>query len=359
MPDDRSPPPFPAPFPLPPQGHPTEVLDGIFWLQMPLPFALNHVNLWVLDDGDGWVIIDTGMSTDAIKHHWETALTTALAGRPINRIIATHFHPDHAGLTGYLSQLVDAPVAMAPDEWRLATHISTRSPAEFVAGQQAFFAQHGLDQETLDRLALRGNVFRERIEPIVETFESLAEGDVLAIGGRQWRVVTGRGHSPAHACLWCEAENLLIAGDQILPKITPNISVLWAQPDADPLTDFLETLDTFSWLPPETLALPGHRTPFRGVPERLAELAGHHEHRLNAALAACVDAPRSATELIPTLFDRAMDDHQIVFALGEAVAHLTYLARRGYLLASDEDGVRRYATERPTISLADERKQPS
>lgn len=346
-------------FSLPTQGVPTEVIDGIFWLQMPLPFALNHVNLWILDDGDGWVIVDTGMATDAIKQHWESALTGPLAGRKINRIIATHFHPDHAGLSGYLSERTDAPVAMTEPEWRIAQHISTRSPTEFVAGQQTFFGQHGLDRETLDRLAARGNVFRGRIEPIVETIEPLADGNVLTIGGRQWRIVIGSGHSPAHACLWCEAGGLFLAGDQVLPKITPNVSVLWVEPDADPLTDFLASLEALAWLPPDALALPGHRIPFTDIPARLIELANHHEHRLNAALAACTDAPRTTTELIPTLFDRPMDDHQIVFALGEAVAHLTYLAKRGYLQIVDDGPIRRYATRRATIDLADEKGLPS
>lgn len=347
------------PFPLPPQGVPTEIVDGVSWLQMPLPFALNHVNLWVLDDGDGWVIVDTGMSTDAIKHHWETALATGLAGRKVNRIIATHFHPDHAGLSGYLSKRMDAPVAMTCAEWQTAISLGTRPADVFVAGQRRFFARHGVDDAALGRLSTRGNTFRERIEPIVETVETLADGDLLTIGGRQWRVVVGSGHSPAHACLWCESDHLLIAGDQILPKITPNISVLWAEPEADPLADFLATLDGLAWLPAKTLAMPGHRTPFVGVPARLGELADHHEHRLNAALADCTQDPRTANELIPTLFNRPMDDHQIVFALGEAVAHLTYLARRGYLEAIDDRGIVRYATKRANISLADENERPS
>ncbi|MEM7442173.1 MAG: MBL fold metallo-hydrolase [Pseudomonadota bacterium] len=341
-------------FERPVQGIPTEVVDGVFWLQMPLPFALNHVNLWVLDDGDGWVIVDTGMSTDTVKQLWETALTTHLAGRPINRIIATHFHPDHAGLSGYLSKRTSAPVAMPPTEWELARHIGTRSDAEFVAGQQAFFRHHGLDATTLGRLANHGNTYSNRIEPIVDEIEPLAAGDVLNIGGRQWRVVMGSGHSPSLATLWCESEHLLLSVDQILPKITPNISVLWVRQDTDPLHDFLTSLQNFAWLPDDTLALPGHRIPFTGVPQRLTELADHHEHRLNAALSACVDTPQTATDLLPVLFEREMDDHQLVFALGEAVAHLVYLAKRGYLEPVDDGEVRRYATRRPTISLSDE-----
>lgn len=325
--------------PVPDHGAVTEVAPGILWLQMPLPMALNHVNLWALDDGDGWVLVDTGMSTPTIKDLWRRLLSGPLGGKPVKRIIATHFHPDHAGLTGFLADETGAPVAMTQTEWQRCTWVATRSAEAFVAGQAELFRRHGVPDALVMDLDNRGNVFRGRVDPIVDQIEPLSDDDVLTIGGRRWRVRLGSGHSPAHACLWCADDGILISGDQILPKITPNISVMWFADDGDPLADFLATLDRFdAWIDDRLLVLPGHRRPFTGASTRIAQLRQHHEDRLNDAVEACRDRPMTAHDLIPTLFRRELDDNQIVFAVGEAIAHVRWLERHGHVVTEERDG---------------------
>ncbi|MEQ9813346.1 MAG: MBL fold metallo-hydrolase, partial [Azospirillaceae bacterium] len=243
---------------VPAKGAAVEVAEGVFWLQMPLPMALNHVNLWALDDGDGWCLVDTGMATEEIKGLWQVLLDGPLAGRKVNRIICTHFHPDHAGLSGWLGRRTDAPVLMSEVEWSRAHFASTLPREAFINGQGTLFRENGLPGETLRRLAAKGNVFRGRVEPIVESVTPIGHGDTIRIGGRDWQVRTGSGHSPDHCCLWCEEAGLLITGDQILPKITPNVSVMWFGDDHDPLRQFIDSLRRFAWVPDEALALPGH-----------------------------------------------------------------------------------------------------
>jgi glyoxylase-like metal-dependent hydrolase (beta-lactamase superfamily II) len=339
--------------PIPEPGQVVEVAPGILWLQMPLPLALNHVNLWALDDGDGWVLVDTGMSTDTIKQLWRDLLAGPLGGKPVKRIIATHFHPDHAGLTGFLSDLTGAPVSMHPAEWERCRWVSTRSAAHFVEGQGSLFRQHGTPDETLAALAERGNVFRHRVDPIVDRIAPLEGDEGLNIGGRTWQVRLGSGHSPAHCCLWQADERILIAGDQILPKITPNISVMWFADDGDPLADFLASLDRFEgWLDDDLLVLPGHRRPFTGATARIGQLRGFHQDRLNDALEACRGQARTAFDLLPTLFNREMDLNQIVFAIGEAIAHMRWLERRGHVeAASRADGAITYRATSQAIRL--------
>lgn len=340
-----------ADLPIPAKGAMVEVAEGVFWLQMPLPMALNHVNLWALDDGDGWCLVDTGMATGEIKGLWEVLLGGPLAGRPVNRIICTHFHPDHAGLSGWLSRRTDSAVWMSEIEWNRARFASTLPPEEFVSGQGTLFRENGLPSETLDRLAAKGNVFRGRVEPIVETVTPIGHGDTLLIGGRAWQVRTGSGHSPDHCCLWCEEAGMLITGDQILPKITPNVSVMWFGDDHDPLQQFISSLRRFAWVPDEALALPGHRQPFTGVRARLDELMHHHQLRLNEALEALGDRPKSANDLLPVLFRRELDDNQIVFALGESLAHLRFLQHQGLAERVSGPGVDRYRATGGQVTL--------
>jgi glyoxylase-like metal-dependent hydrolase (beta-lactamase superfamily II) len=303
-----------------------EVADGILWLSSPLPFVgLKQVNLWLLRDGDGWTMVDCGYGDDAAWGDLDATWAAALDGRPIRRLVITHFHPDHAGNSSRIAARWGVVPLMTQAEWfaaNLAMH------GEGVARRAAFFRAHGLDRARIE-IFTDGVVLYSSGVALPPEHRRIRDGDVIEIGADRWTVITGEGHSPEHAALYCPARKILISGDQILPTITTNISVWPDEPDGDPLGLFLETCRRFRGrIDPATLVLPSHRRPFRNVERRLDELAQHHDERLALVLAA---APNeiTAADLIDVLFPRALDGHQMGFAMGEAIAHLNHLVERG------------------------------
>jgi glyoxylase-like metal-dependent hydrolase (beta-lactamase superfamily II) len=328
----------------PPPGSVTEVAQGVRWLRMPLPFALDHINLWLLDDGPGWSIVDTGLDMPNTREIWERIFATVLAGRPINRIIVTHFHPDHIGLAGWLARRWNAPLWISEREWLYGRSNSLDvDDKEFVAEHLPFFRRAGVAAEALDIMAARGNSFTKRVSAIPRSFHRIGEGSEIAIGGRIWRVITGRGHAPEQSCLLCPELGLFIAGDQVLPRISPNVSCWPTEPDANPLAQFLDSLATLRGaVPPETLVLPSHGLPFYGLQTRIDQLVEHHAARLAELEAACAE-PRSTMDIVPVLFRRKLDAQQLGFAVGEAVAHLNRLIANSRLTrTAGEDGIYRY-----------------
>lgn len=314
----------------PPGGTTTQVAPGIHWLRMPLPFALDHINLWLLEDGDGWTIVDCGIARDETRDLWRQHFAGILAGRPVKRVLVTHFHPDHVGLAGWLCETLDAPLWMTQTEWLMGQAMSVDTANHINGGRIAFYRSHGLEQSWLDGFAERGEPYRQRVSPIPATYRRIHEGEAIRIGDHDWRVIIGRGHAPEHACLHAPALGVLISGDIVLPKITPNVSVWPQQPDSDPLAEYLGCLDQFLALPEETLVLPSHRLPFVGLHQRIRALHAHHDDRLADVIGA-LDRPHTAAEILPVLFRRKMDLHQIGFAIGEAIAHLNYLVAKGSL----------------------------
>jgi glyoxylase-like metal-dependent hydrolase (beta-lactamase superfamily II) len=345
---------------LPEPGAALAVADGVHWLRMPLPFALDHINLWLLEDGAGLVAVDTGIALDPVKEAWRAVLAGggenpapqghflrgALAGRCLTKQIVTHFHPDHLGLAAWLEAETGAPLWMTQGEY-LTAHLVAAGLAPFgVATMLEFFRAHGLDAERLAALEKRGNAYRRGVPAIPATFHRLAAGDRLAIGGRDWRVIVGHGHAPEHASLYCESLGVLIAGDMLLPRISTNVSVFAANPEGDPLGLFLDSIARLTTLPADTLVLPSHGRPFRGLHARVAQLRTHHEERCADLLAACAARPHSAAELLPVLFGRPIEDaHQTMFAMGEAIAHLNHLEKRRRLERQIENGIIRYASQ--------------
>lgn len=340
--DGESGPDMPAP------GTAMPVADGVHWIRMPLPFQLDHINLWLIEDGDGWTLVDTGLKLEDTRDHWRTLFETMPIGRdrgrPAERLIVTHFHPDHIGLAAWLVETLDTRLWMSRTEWLMARTVFVDSASEANhANMVRFFVQHGLDPEVAAKLFRGGNTYQSHILEAPARYGRPQHGDRVAIGGRDWRVIVGTGHAPEHVCLYSADAGVLISGDQILPRITPNIGVWVSEPLADPLADYLGSMEHFRALPADTLVLPSHGFPFRGLHTRLDEIERHHEERLDALAEACAEAPLSAAESLPVLFRRELDTYQTGFAMGEALAHLACLAGRGRLVRrTDDDGIVRF-----------------
>jgi glyoxylase-like metal-dependent hydrolase (beta-lactamase superfamily II) len=322
--------------PLP--GATIEVAPGVRWIRMPLPFRLNHINLWLLADGERNVIVDCGYGLGETRDHWRTIL----AERPPSGVLVTHFHPDHIGNAGWLSEHYGIPVATTEAEWLYAHYARYIDPATELDNRIAFYRAHGLDADRLGQLRNRGNWYPQGVPTLPHHYRRLQDGDVETIGGRRWRVVVARGHAPEQALLHCAELDLLIAGDQVLPKITPNVAVQHPEPMANPLDLFLRGLERLRYLPDATLVLPSHGMPFRGLQARLDQMIMHHEARLAEVLEACA-VPCTTLDIVGVLFRPDLDIHQIGFAMGEALAHLRFLEAQGRLTrAADDSGLIRF-----------------
>jgi glyoxylase-like metal-dependent hydrolase (beta-lactamase superfamily II) len=321
------------PVAMPPApGEALEVAPRLLWIRMPLPFVLDHINLWLLREEDGFTLVDCGYGDAPTRELWARHFESTLAGRRIVRIVATHCHPDHLGNAAWLAQRFGCTVAMAQGEY-LAAHAIIDEPATFgVRDTCELFRAHGLEEEHLAALLARGNRYRRGVPEAPSRFDRILGGDVIAAGGHAWRVIPGFGHSPEHAALHAAGAGVLISGDMLLPRITTNVAVWPSEPDGDPLARFLASLAGFEALPPETLVLPSHGLPCRGIPLRVRQLRAHHVARLDELCAAfaAATAPRSAAAIVPVLFRRPLDLQQRYFAMGEAIAHLNHLwhARR-------------------------------
>ena len=322
----------------PANGQLAEVAGGIFWLRMPLPFSLDHINLWVLDGGDHWVIVDTGVNSPAVADHWRALLEGPLSGKPVGRLIVTHYHPDHIGLAGWLSRKCQVPLETSRGEYLLARVLTLDVAAEPPAEAIGFYRAHGWSSEALERMRAAGwGGFSRGVSRLPSGFRRLKDGDRLTIGGRRFDVIVGSGHSPEHVCLHCAEEGILISGDQVLPRITSNVSVYPTEPEASPLHDWLASIDRLSALPDETLVLPAHNEPFTRLHTRLDQLARDHHGKLGK-LGDLLAQPKSAVESFDTLFGRPIGEGEYQMATGEAVAHLNWLVAEGRARRETEDG---------------------
>jgi glyoxylase-like metal-dependent hydrolase (beta-lactamase superfamily II) len=305
-------------------GAAVEIAAGVVWVRMPLPYALDHVNLWLLDDGDGWTLVDTGHGDEPTRAAWDELATTVLEGRPVRRVVCTHHHPDHIGLAGWLASRWGAELWCTRAEWAEACALTRRTPAEDRAVAEPFYRRAGLPLADLPALLECARSYPDNVSPMPAGYHRIEDGDELVAGGLRWQVVVTGGHSPEHACLFAPDARLLVSGDQVLPHITPNVSLWPGAPGEEPLAEFLASVEGLRSVPPDVLVLPSHGRPFLGLRRRCEELARHHRERLDAVLAAC-DRPRTAFEVMRVLFERPLDAHQTTFAIGEAIAHLNHL----------------------------------
>jgi glyoxylase-like metal-dependent hydrolase (beta-lactamase superfamily II) len=332
---------------LPAAGTVHEVAPGLAWLRMPLPFALDHINLWLLGDEmngrAGFCAVDCGVATGPTRAAWEQVFEQAMQGQPLLRVIATHCHPDHVGLSGWLCERFGAPFWTTAGEFGFARMMAAALPG--VDGPSAIphFQRHGLaDPAMLEQMRSRRNYYPSLVPAVPDAYTRLQDGQQVRIGAHSWRVITGFGHSPEHAALYSDALKVLISGDMVLPRISTNVSVFAVEPEGNPLQQYLDSLGKFAGLPEDTLVLPSHGRPFRGLHTRIAQLRAHHEERLAEVVAACHE-PRSAVDIVPIMFRRPLDAHQLSFALGEALAHLHKLWNDGILRrVTGVDGIVRF-----------------
>jgi glyoxylase-like metal-dependent hydrolase (beta-lactamase superfamily II) len=335
------------------QGKTLKVAPGIYWVRMPLPFALDHINLWLLrdqiDGRDGWTIIDCGIANDQTKECWESIFAKHLDGLPILRILVTHMHPDHIGLAHFLCERWHAPLWISMSDFLMAQWLSSKEGGSALGGTPGsggaadLYSRHGLrEMEDLERIRSRADYYSRLVPEVPKRYRRMMEQENIQIGAYHWKVSMGYGHAPEHATLYCAELNLFISGDMVLPRISTNVSVYDADPDANPLLLYLRSLDQWRSLPTDVLVLPSHGKPFRGLQLRIEQLHEHHRERLGDTLKACQE-PRNAFEIIPVLFKRTLDHHQLSFAMGEAIAHLNYLWHQKKLQRSfGEDGIWRF-----------------
>ncbi|WP_310461042.1 MBL fold metallo-hydrolase [Sphaerotilus sp.] len=339
---------------LPASGHTLEIAPGIRWLRMGLPFALDHINLWLvrdeLDGRQGWTVVDCGISNDATRSAWERIFAEELDGLPVLRVIVTHMHPDHIGLADWLTERWSTPewpcrLWISLTDWNAARIASLSTTGFGGEAAAAFFGSHGVtDPAALDKVRQRGNYYAGMVPAVPRQFRRMMEGQRLTMGGHVWTCHAGYGHAPEHISLHCAALGVLISGDMVLPRISTNISVIDIEPEADPLPLYLASIERMRRLPADTLVLPSHGKPFRGLHARIDQLQGHHTDRLADVMAACAVRPHSACEILPVLFKRELDLHQLTFAMGEAIAHLHALWLDGDLKrVRQADGVWRFA----------------
>ena len=318
-------------FDAPPEpGASREVIPGLTWLRLPLPFILNHVNVWLLDDGGTGTrarstIVDTGADKPETRAIWERVLSEGpLAGRKVSRLVCTHGHPDHMGLAGWLTEKLGVELHMTLAEW-LAPKVWREEGLKPLQPEvETFYKCHGVSDDEIAVMRRQRQEAPFRNHPLPMSFNRLRDGQTLRFGQRSWKVLVNGGHADEHASFWCRKDAILIAGDQVLSKISPVVGVFSSQPLADPLADYLASLKRLRRVPDETLVLPSHGLPFRGLHTRLDELAAHHEKRLSS-LADLMTAPKTAHVLAQGLFSKAMAEGQTVLALGETLAHAHYL----------------------------------
>lgn len=328
-----------TPWEAPPaEGEAVEVGEGILWMRLPLPMKLDHVNVYALDDGDGWTIVDTGFSSKRGQALWEQLLAGPLAGKPVQRVIATHHHPDHIGLAGWFQTAHGAELLTTRTAWLMARMLLLDAQPKPPEETLTFWRRSGMAPDVLARRAEeRPFNFIDMVAPLPLGYSRIREGDVVRAGGRSWDVRIGHGHAPEHATLWSRDDAVVLSGDQILSTISPNLGVYPTEPDANPVGDWIESCEALlPYAREDHLVLGGHKLPFTGLPHRLAAMIRNHHSALDRLLA-YLDRPLSAGDVFAPLYKRRIGESEYGLALAEAVAHLNHLHQTGAVSRSLRD----------------------
>jgi len=324
-------------------GEALSVAPGVFWVLMLLPMQLNHINLWLLEDGDGWTVIDTGINDKCSREAWDLLFAGAMEARPVQRVIVTHLHPDHVGLAGWIAERFNVPLWMTRTDYLLCRTLVADTGQQAPEEGVRFYRAAGFSESAIEEYKARFGFFVRGVYRLPQAYRRIQDGERIEIGGRVWQVVVGRGHAPEHGCLWCEEDHLFISGDQILPRISSNVSVFPTDPESNPLQDWLDSCAKLrSLLPDDALILPSHNEPFRGGKRRLTELIDAHEENMDKLVALCAE-PKRAVDVFPALFRSRITSGNYGMATGESIAHLNCLIARGRLrCATDVAGVNWY-----------------
>lgn len=328
----------------PAPGVAREIAPGVHWVCMPLPISLKWINLWLLADGDGWTVIDTGLALEESRAHWRAIFDATLGGKPVTRVVCTHMHPDHVGLAGWICRKFGAPLWMSRLEYVVCRMLLGDTGREAPEAGVRFYRAAGWEEEAIEQYKARFGFFGAAVSRMPDGYRRITDGDVIEIGGRAWRVITGNGHCPEHVCLWQEELKLFISGDQVLPRISSNVSVFPTEPEADPLRDWLLSCAKLrAALPNDVLVLPAHNEPFLGLHERLDALIDGHERSLARLQKRLQEGPKRAIDLFGAMFARKIEGDLLGMATGEAIAHMNCLIGRGLARAvKDQEGVVRY-----------------
>jgi len=339
---------------LPERGTTVEVAPGVLWARMGLPFALDHINVWLLADenenGPGWSIVDCGIDDAATREAWERIFAGSLGGLPILRVIVTHMHPDHIGCANWLCERWNVRLWISATDFNVARLASSASAGFGGPLSAAFMARHGLaaDPDAVGKVGARSNYYKSLVPAVPLSYRRLLDGDSVAIGRGTardgWRLHAGYGHAPEHMALHSARHGVLLSGDMVLPRISTNVSVTDIEPESDPLTLYIDSIERMRSIPADSLVLPSHGRPFRGLHTRIDQLQSHHDARfVDVMEALATKGPQSAFELVPVIFRRPLDLHQMTFAMGESIAHLHALWYRGRLERRLEGDVFRFA----------------
>lgn len=322
----------------PAEGEAIEVGDGALWMRLPLPMALDHVNVFAFWDDDGWTIIDTGFDTKRSRAIWGKLMVGPLGGKPIARVIVTHHHPDHVGLAGWFQREHGAELITTRTAWLFARMLQLDTQLVPVDETLAYWRSAGMHQDVYEkRREERPYNFADSVADMPLGFRRVKEGDVIRFGGRDWDVRIGNGHAPEHATFWSRDCDLVLGGDQLLATISPNLGVYATEPDADPVGDWLESCERLTPFAEDShLVLPGHKLPYRGLPTRMRQLVDNHHSALKR-LTEFLDTPKTATECFPALFKRKIDEGTYGLALVEAMAHLNHLYQIGQITRQKGD----------------------
>ena len=316
----------------PQSGTVTQLAEGVLWLRMPLPMTgLDHINLYMIRDGHGWAVVDTGIGSKASKEIWKTAFAGEMGGLPVTKVICTHLHPDHTGLAGWMSRKFGVPLIMTRGEYFLCRLMAADTGHPAPEHALDFYRLAGFTEEQIELYKARFGGFGKAITPMPAGYQRIEDGDMLRIGKSDWRIIVGSGHSPEHACLFNADLNLCLTGDQLLPNISSNVSVWPTEAEGNPLQDWIDSCHKLKeQLPQDVLVGPAHGIPFVGAHPRLDKLILHHEKALERLLEFC-DTPKRAIDVYPILFRRSINDRNRIMAVGESIAHLNCLVSRGLM----------------------------